>query len=401
MSEKFLKLGVLGLSLLGLFASFLILIHFQGLNNQNFILSEKLKEADVEYNYDLARLYLNKSDPDPAKVYFVDSLKANPLYTKSFVDLSEIYLDEDSYEQSEILLRRAQYLSPYAFKLIWRMAILSLWIDQKDLAMDLLNTISRVDSGKVFDLAWRIFDDKDQVNDQLVNKNNIKSYFNFLMQKKEVERTYGVWDKLAEYKYIDNDLEIKYMDFLIKNDQFVKAGKLWNEMHGESEDEITLWNGSFETKPIQNGFGWIIEKIDNAYVGYDWDEKTEGNYSLYLEFDGKENLEYYHISKIVPVLSNRDYTFSYNLKTDELSTTNGVYWAISCYPERSLYNIKTTVITGSNSWKEYKENIPVPEECNALRLILRRDKSKKLDKFISGKVWIDDVEMKLVNNEIN
>jgi len=56
MSGKFLKLGVLGLSLFGLFNSFLILLHFQGLNSQNFILSEKLKEADVDFNYDLARL---------------------------------------------------------------------------------------------------------------------------------------------------------------------------------------------------------------------------------------------------------------------------------------------------------------------------------------------------------
>jgi len=361
MSGKFLKLVVLGLSLFGLFASFLILLHFQGLNNKKFILSEKLKEADVEFNYDLGRLYLNKSDPETAKVYFVDSLNANPLYTKSFVDLSEIYLEEDSYEQSEILLRRAHYLSPYAFKLIWRMAILSLWIDQKEFAMDLLNTISKVDSGKVFDLAWRIFDDKEQVYDQLVNKNNIKSYLLFLMQKKEVDKTYRVWNKLTEYKYNDDDLEIRYMDFLINNGQFVRAGKLWNKMHGESEEDLPIWNGSFETRPIQNGFGWIIRKVDHVYVGYDWDEKSDGNYSLFLEFDGKENLHYSHISKIVPVLSDQEYKFSFNLKTDDLTTTNGIYWAINCYPDYNLYHKKTPVITDTNSWKEYNENISVPE----------------------------------------
>jgi tetratricopeptide (TPR) repeat protein len=144
MSGKFLKLGVLGLSLFGLINSFLILLHFQGLNSQNFILSEKLKKADVDFNYDLARLYFNDGNLERAKIYFVDSLNANPLYTKSIVDLSEIYLDQDNYEQAEVLLRRAHFLSPYAFKLIWRMAILSLWIDQKEFALDLLNTISRI-----------------------------------------------------------------------------------------------------------------------------------------------------------------------------------------------------------------------------------------------------------------
>ena len=56
------------------------------------------------------------------------------------------------------------------------MAILSLWIEEKELAMDLLNTISKVDSGKVFDLAWRVFDNEDIIYNQLVNDNNIKSY---------------------------------------------------------------------------------------------------------------------------------------------------------------------------------------------------------------------------------
>ena len=88
MSGKFLKLGVLALSIFGLSASFLLLLHFQGLNSQNFILSEKLNEADVDFNYDLARSYLNDSDPETAKIYFVSSLYANPLFTKSFVDFS-------------------------------------------------------------------------------------------------------------------------------------------------------------------------------------------------------------------------------------------------------------------------------------------------------------------------
>jgi len=220
------------------------------------------------------------------------------------------------------------------------------------------------------------------------------------MQKKEVDRTYRVWNKLTEYNYNDDDLDIRYMDFLISNGQFVRAGKLWNKMHGESEEDLAIWNGSFETRPIQNGFGWIIRKADHVYVGYDWDEKSDGNYSLFLEFDGKANLHYFNISKIVPVLSDQEYRFSYNLKTDDLTTTNGVYWLINCYPN-NLYLKKTPVITGSNSWKKYNENISIPDKCNALKLILRRDRSKKLDKFISGKVWIDDIEMRLVNNEIN
>lgn len=401
MSGKFLKLGVLGLSLFGLFASFLILLHFQGLNSQNFILNEKLKEADVEYNSDLAWLYLNKSDPETAKIYFVDSLNANPLFSKSFVDLSEIYLDQDSYGQSEVLLRRAHNLSPYSFKLIWRMAILSLWIDQKELAMELLNTISKVDSGKVFDLAWRVFDDKKLIYKQLVNDNNIENYFNFLMNKSELQETFPVWKYMKENRLVNEEIENRYMDFLIKNDEFIKAGKIWNSKFGDEDENAMVWNGSFESKPIQHGFGWIIKKPDHSYVGYDWDKKKDGNYSLYIEFDGKENLYFNNISKIIPVKPNLEYELSYYMKTEELTTTNGIYWNISCYPNNNLFSKNTLSATGTSDWKKYEEKILIPEKCNALRLIIRRDKSKKLNKFISGKVWIDKVALSVVKNEIN
>jgi len=401
MSGKFLKLGVLGLSVFGLFSSFLILLHYQGLSSQNFILSQKLKEADVDYNYDIARLYLNESDPDTAKIYFVESLNANPLYTKSLVDLSEVYLEQDNYDQSELLLKRAHYLSPYSFKLIWRMAILSLWIEEKELAMELLNTISKVDSGKVFDLAWRVFDDEDLIYNQLVNKNNIKNYMNFLMAKNEVDNTYRVWERLTEYNNIDDELQNRYLDFLIKNDEFLKAGNIWNKKHGKSEEDIHVWNGSFESKPIQHGFGWIIKKSDHAYVGYDWDHKKDGKYSLFIEFDGKDNLSFNNISKIVPVKPASEYELSYFIKTEDLTTTNGIYSTVSCYPNSNLYRTKTPVVNGTNSWKKIQENVLIPEKCNALKLVFLRDRSKKLDKFISGKVWIDNVKLSLAKNEIN
>lgn len=401
MSRKFLKLGVLGLSLFGLFASFLILLHFQGLNSQDFILNEKLKEADVEFNSDLAWLYLNDSDPETAKIYFVDSLNANPLFTKSLVDLSEIYLDQDSYDQAEILLRRAHNLSPYSFKLIWRMAILALWIDQKELAMDLLNTISKVDSGKVFDLAWRVFDDKGLIYKQLVNKNNIQSYFNFLISKNEMQEIIPVWRYMKENKLVNEEIEIRYMDFLIKNNEFIKAGDIWNSKFGNEDKNELVWNGSFENKPVQYGFGWIIKKIDHAYIGYDWDEKRDGRYSLYIEFDGKENLNFNNISKIIPVKPNIEYNLSYYIKTEDLTTTNGIYWNISCYPNTNLLYTNTTVMTGTNDWKKYEKIIQIPEKCNALKLILQRERSKKLNKNISGKVWIDNVEMSVKRNEIN
>ena len=120
------------------------------METQNFVLLEWLKQSDVDYNYDTARYYVNNDDSETAKIYFVNSLNANPLFNKSFVDLSEIYLDHNNYEQVDILLKHSYNLSPYSFKLIWRMAILSLWIEEKDFALKLLNTISKVDSGKGF-----------------------------------------------------------------------------------------------------------------------------------------------------------------------------------------------------------------------------------------------------------
>jgi hypothetical protein len=224
---------------------------------------------------------------------------------------------------------------------------------------------------------------------------------NYLIQNKEVEETYRVWNRLGGYNLIDEKLEIRYIDFLIKNDEFSRAGKIWNDKHGNTDTNMTIWNGDFEERPILYGFGWVIERRENVYIGYDWEERKEGKYSLFIEFNGKENMDFRNITKIVPVKPEHEYNFSYHIKTKELTTRNGIYWTISCYPNTVLYYENTEVLTGTIEWKKYEENITIPKNCNALRLILRRDKSKKLDKFISGKIWIDNVDMRLIKNEIN
>jgi len=398
----FLKSGALGLSILLLLLTSIQLYSLKSAETNGFRLVNILRNYDPYFNYRLARNSYNSENYKKAGIYFAKSLVLNPLLTRSLVDLSEINLEESKYDNVEILLNRSYELAPRSYKLLWRISILSLWIDNNELGLNILTAISKVDNKKVFDIAWRVFDDNDLIMSNLVNNKNMVNYLDFLIKENKVEESFIVWDKIKKQSTYDNDLSDKYMNFLIKNDKISEAASIWKDSYGEINIDSPVWNGGFEKKPINKGFGWQIDRLDSVFIGYDWEVKKEGSYSLHITFNGKENVDFRNVSKVVPVEPSSYYNFSSFIKTKDVTTSNGVFWEINCHPDQRLLSSKTETLTGTNDWEKLELEFFVPEKCNALRLSLRRLKSNKLNKLISGNVWIDDVNMlKIDKNEEN
>ncbi|MGI9535147.1 MAG: hypothetical protein ACR2NW_09360 [Thermodesulfobacteriota bacterium] len=398
----FLKSGALGLSILLLFLTFLQLfsLNYPGLSNNRLV--NVLRNHDVNYNYRLAWSFYNSDDYKSAGLFFANSIVSNPLFSISFVDLSEINLEEDNYDNVDILLNRSYELTPKSFKLLWRMSIISLWIDNNDLALNILTSISKVDNNKVFDVAWRVFDDNDLIMNNLVNNKNIGNYLDFLIRKNKIEESFIVWDKIKKQELYDNKLSDKYMTFLIRNNKIAEAMDIWKDNYGELSEDSLVWNGGFEKKPVGTGFGWKIDQSDSVFIGYDWEEKKEGSYSLHIIFNGKENVDFRNVSKVIPVEANSYYNFSSYIKTRDVTTTNGIFWQIQCFPDRKLLSSKTKILNGTNDWEKIEQELFIPEGCGAIQLVLRRNKSNKLNKLISGNVWIDDVKIVTIDkNEEN
>lgn len=381
--KNFLRYLPLGLSVFLILLSLIL----------NFGLLDNL---DAEYSLRKSKILLRSGDNKEGNELLFRAIKANPLLSGAFVDLSEYFLEINENLKVEKLLKRARDIAPLSFALLWRIAIDSLWVGNNDLALDCLKTISKVDSNKVFDLSWKVFNDNELILANLVNENNAISYLNYLISKKQVDETLVLWEKIDKWSLDKSDFVDKYINFLIDYDRLDKAESLWIEKYGKPDDDSLMWNGGFERKPVQNGFGWRISQTEDAFIGYDWENKVEGNYSLQVIFDGKHNANFRHVSNVVPVKPDSDYIFSSYIKSDNLTTRNGILWEIACYPNR-LMSETTNSHTGTNDWLKIEKQFHTPSDCYAVKIVLRRFKSDKLDRYISGNVWIDDVKLRSVN----
>ena len=128
-------------------------------------------------------------------------------------------------------------------------------------------------------------------------------------------------------------------------------------------------------------------------IDLDSGKSVEGNKSLKVEFNGKHNVDLYHVYQIVPVETNRDYLFTARINTEDITTKNGISWEIHCYPDWRIMSKSTESLTGTNSWTNISMRLQIPESCEDLMVRVRRFKSDKFDKFISGTSWIDEVSL--------
>jgi len=84
-----------------------------------------------------------------------------------------------------------------------------------------------------------------------------------------------------------------------------------------------------------------------------------GKRSLGVLFDGKHNPDIAFASQVVRVLPNGQYTLRAQIKTDGLTTANGVFLQVSGHnctgPDR-----RSDMVTGTSFWKEVTIEFEAP-----------------------------------------
>jgi hypothetical protein len=151
-------------------------------------------------------------------------------------------------------------------------------------------------------------------------------------------------------------------------------------------------NGGFEKEKILGGgFDWKIEKVPGAEISSDPSMAFEGKRSLKIVFDGKENLDFGHVYQFVPLEPDREYLLKANMKTKEITTKSGL--KIEILGVGPAFYKTSEILIGDNEWKELVVPFRTPVQSQGGLIRIRREKTDKFDRFISGTVWIDNFRL--------
>jgi hypothetical protein len=218
-------------------------------------------------------------------------------------------------------------------------------------------------------------------------------YLKWLMRWGRVDDTGTVWQRIVKEGEPSPEIVLQYTHFLIGQKKVLAAQKVW-DLHNDSTG---MTNAGFEKEITRRGFDWREkwDKKDNWDIRRVVSGVSDESHALRISFGGDENIAFYHLYQIVPVVPLEPYRLSYRWKSKWITTDQGPFVEIYGYDQEGLRH-KGPMITGTNLWHTETLEFTPPEECNAVVVRLRRNKSRRFDSKIAGTLWLDDFKLEKI-----
>jgi len=362
--------------------------------------------GNPSYHYMLGKYYhLNLDSPDMPRAIeeYRESARRSPLQPGVWIDLSKAYQLNDQPAEAEHALERAVKLNPNNPSLLWEAGTFYLMNNMTEKAVASLRQYLLLEPAMqpmVYDLCWKL-----KLENSFIIRNVVPQtytyqagYLSYLMAAKKTTEAEEAW-KALDLNSVEKKDFIAYTNFMIDNGQYAQAEAVWNAitakiegMHGR-EPESLLWNHGFESEPLNGGFDWRITETEGVNIFLDDTIKMTGSRSLGIVFDGRHNPDIIVARQIVPITPGTRYSLRTYIKTDGVTTKNGAFLQVQGHNCTGLEARSDSVI-GSGYWKEVSIDFEAPASCGAAVIMIRRERSQKLDNKIEGTAWIDGIILK-------
>jgi tetratricopeptide (TPR) repeat protein len=413
LDRKRLSISILVLVALFL-ASYFILRAWKGTHllqsspsKENFLRAIRLipSSPDPYHRMSLFHEWEMKSiDLEESLRFLKEAIERNPFEQRYWLDLAQLLHLKGERKGSEQALEKAISVFPTGYRGRWVSATLLLQHGSFDKALPHFTYIlshypnrSRL----VYEISNRAIDDQDLLLEKLIPReaSSINRYIGYLCEKGDYELAKKAWQKKVSYGFKSGREEtIRYIEFLIGKGKLNEGFEAWKEALREEgltipADGNLVTNGAFEQdKLLGGGFDWKIGKVKGAEISFDSSVASDGKRSLKIAFDGKENVNFHHVYQYVPLRPETEYLLRTSMKSDKITTRSGVKIEIIGIGPR-LYSASEPV-TGTNEWNVMTLTFKTPAGSQGGMVRVRREETQKLDRFIGGTVWIDDVQLR-------
>lgn len=330
------------------------------------------------------------------------SLARNPTDAQTWLALARVYDDDGMKDPAVYAVKRALTLDRNNPVLVWESGVRMLAGGRVSDAMQIFRRYISMLPGEqenVYSLCFLMGINSRYILERLVpdSYDFHKRYLFFLLSNRLLNESLEAWERTKSFDP-ERDDYVRFVNFLIDMKEMRRAGLEWGDLvkkfriAGAPEEPNLIWNSDFESPLLNGGFDWRIGRAEGVRIFRDQDMRQKGYASLGVSFSGKTNPGVEIASQIVPVEPGRRYRFSGYLRTEKLTTRNGIVFeavAHHCAP----FVQKTETVTGTNRWKKLDLDFTTPKECTTIKIGARRERSQKFDSRISGDAWIDSLVM--------
>jgi tetratricopeptide (TPR) repeat protein len=370
----------------------------------------RLESENPAYWYSLGRYQqynLEQPNPPLAEESYRKAIALNPNATEAWLDLGTAYeLDGKTAEAREAYLQ-AKRSYPASAEVSWRYGNFLLRQGDQAQAYAQLRRAIEADPQRgaaAFSRAYRTNPDLQDLLRELLPP--IQSvYVDVIwdaLSEKQLAVAKTVWAQLLTIHPRLQLREInRYVTELIYAGELNEARRAWDQgtatmnLPALLQPQGTLvWDPSFESDLNGFAFSWGYPPIfQGTTISLDTSQKLSGKQSLRLSFDGKHDpvLEAPCIEAVVQ--PGMTYRFSGWIKTEALSSDQGIRFRLRTVGEGAPVITNTQQILGTKPWSDIEQVWIAGPQVRRVAICVTRDASTNPEARISGTAWIDDVNL--------
>ena len=349
-----------------------------------------VREEDVQEAIALFRRVLQRDSQDPYR----------------WADLGEAFLEAGQKEEARDCYGQVLALAPRSAPFLLRVANFYFQIGENKKALPItariLTLIPDYDS-IIFSEYARLVD---HVEDVLryglpEDRRAAESWLQFLIQARRLDDAQRTWDWVAGRGYANDALAGEFVEFLIRQGHPDSAASAWarylGTRSGDYGKSTYLFNGGFESEPVQSPFDWNVARTEGVEVSRDLTTAWWGKYSLRISFAGTQNLDFAAASQLAFVKSG-PYRFHAFIRSEGLTTDQGIRFRISDAEMPARLDVIFGQFTGTRPWSAVEHAFVVSPETRLLQVQVIRKPSLKFDNKVAGTAWIDELRLEPIGN---
>ena len=363
----------------------------------------RLNPFDDNSWFALGRAYYYSGDCEKAKVCFGKALSANRLSYPALIELMWLSLkDVDDKNDVVTLVQTIDLLAPADIGIHWKILIRTMTFDApwaRRIALGeirLLLPLYGRRRTQLFRIAGLLLKNDGRLLTFVPDDRAVKiSLLHYLLyRKKRVDLAGTLWDEINTKGWEDKALFRTMINGFFYNKRYEKAWELWRKKFSSAYEDTLVFNGGFEKDFLNYGFSWRRQGKRKGVkrVRFVHFFKSEGRRSFSIEFDGEHNPAITNPYQYI-YLEPGDYRLRASLALKDITSASGFYLEFSGHHIRSV----SDQFKGDRDWEnvELLLHLKVP---GIYRVSLRRNATRKLNRFLGGKVFLDDVSLVKLND---
>jgi len=389
--------------------------HFAGLETrQGQERAVQLEPGNPETWFLLGRYWqYNIEEPDAKRAIaaYRTALALDPHSATTWLDLAAAYESEGDAGAARDAFQQAKRVYPISAEVAWRYG--NFLLRQNEIPAAFAEIRHSVDAdpkraAEAVSRSWRLDPDINSIIDNVLPPSApiYLAAIRELDADAAMDPALTVWDRL---RALQPPPRIALYDIIPFTDSLVGAHRI-DDAHRVWTEAVTLanpipppndapssliWDGGFETGLAGGGFSWVFAPASlGVQSSADTKEKHSGERSLRLVFDGRRNVDFDGICHIAFVEPGASYRFSAWVKTQALTTDQGVRFRLEWIENAHNSAVETPDLHGTQPWIEV--SIPwtaTGDASRQVRVCINRKPSGDFGSRIHGSAWIDDVAL--------